>query len=151
EKKYERGHREAVFCTAISPDGKQFASGSSDRTIKLWDIAAGNVIREFVNPSGKNASMSSLYAVAHPGWVYSLRLTNDGKYLVSAGNAPRNKGFLAVWNVADGRLMYSQEYALGPIYSVAVSPDGKLLALACGSPMRQSSDGYGYVLRMPAW
>src|SRR5262249_57651507 len=86
---------------------------------------------------------------AHPGWVYSLRFTPDGKYLVSAGNAPRNQGHLAVWSVGDGKLVYSADLPLGPIYSVAVSPDGKLLALGCGPRGRQFQDVPAYILKMP--
>jgi WD40 repeat protein len=81
--------------------------------------------------------------------VYSLRFTSDGKFLVSAGNAPKWHGYLAVWNVADGRLLYGEELSLGPIYSAAVSPDGKLLALACGSRGRDLQETNGYILKMP--
>jgi WD40 repeat protein len=30
-----------VFSVAYSPDGKTLASGSYDKTIKLWDVATG--------------------------------------------------------------------------------------------------------------
>jgi WD40 repeat protein len=153
EKEFEKGHRDGVFCLAISPDGKWVTSGSSDRTIKLWNIADGNVVREFVHPSSKSGTAAATtpfsYPYAHPGWVYSLRFANDGKVLVSAGNAPRNRGFLAIWNVADGKLLQGQELAIGPIYSLAVSHNGKFVALACGPRDRQSQDANGYIIRTP--
>jgi WD40 repeat protein len=157
----EKGHREGVFTAAFSPDGKLLASGGSDRSIKLWNVANGTVVRELLNPNVK--------AAAHPGWVYSLRFTPTGSRLVSAGSAPRNQGYLAVWDVAGGKLLYGQELPVGAIYSVAVSPDGERLALACGprSPVVARSgdratagvarsgdhatagEANGYVLKMP--
>src|SRR5205085_1691756 len=160
EKEFEKGHHDGVFCLAASPDGKRLASGSSDHTVKLWNVADGTVIRDFLpkdpkkglvdisldhspekaKDSKKTPASPFLYPLSHPGWVYSVRFSRDGKTLVSAGTAPRNRGYLAVWDVATGRLRYSQELPLGPIYSLAVSPDGSRLALACGPVDRQKPE-----------
>ena len=34
-----KGHRSAVRTVDLSPDGQLIASGSIDRTIRLWDVA----------------------------------------------------------------------------------------------------------------
>src|SRR5207249_1465665 len=39
------GHGDGIFSVAFSPDGSSLASASRDRTIKLWDMATGQVIR----------------------------------------------------------------------------------------------------------
>jgi WD40 repeat protein len=145
EKDFEKGHRDPVFCAAFSPDGKTVASGSAglERAIKLWNVADGSVAREFVNPNLKAPQ-------SHPGWVYGLKFTPDGKYLVSVGEAPKRKGYLAVWNVADGKLLYGEELALGSFYSVAVSPDGKQIAVAAGYTGGAAQDAnHCYILKMP--
>jgi WD40 repeat protein len=149
EKAFPKGHRDGVFSVAFSPDGKQLASGSSDRGIKLWNVADGSVVREFVNPAlTQPAGALPNLPQAHPGWVYGVRFTADGKHLISAGNAPRNQGYLAVWNVADGKLLHSEELPLGPFYSLAVAPDGKTVAVAAGVRSRQVQDANAYILKM---
>jgi hypothetical protein len=39
--------------------------------------------------------------------------------------------------------------ALGPIYSVALAPDGKLLAVGCGPRGPEAQDVNAYLLKMP--
>jgi WD40 repeat protein len=38
------GHTSAVLSVAISPDGNTIVSGSLD-TVKLWDLASGNLLQ----------------------------------------------------------------------------------------------------------
>ena len=42
------GHSENVSSVAITPDGKYIVSGSSDKTIKLWEISSGKEILTYV-------------------------------------------------------------------------------------------------------
>jgi len=40
-----KGHLDVATAVAFSPSGKQVASGSRDKTIKLWNAATGEVER----------------------------------------------------------------------------------------------------------
>ncbi|MCK5090569.1 MAG: PD40 domain-containing protein, partial [Hyphomicrobiaceae bacterium] len=56
-----------VWCVAFSPDGKTLASGSQDRTRKLWEVATGRELR----------TLGGVY-----GPAYSIALSPDGRTLV---------------------------------------------------------------------
>src|ERR1700727_2112159 len=62
-----KGHRGGVTSVAFSPDGKLLASGSADKTIKLWDVATGK----------KEATMK------HTSSVLAVVYSPDGKLLAS--------------------------------------------------------------------
>jgi WD40 repeat protein len=149
EKEFEKGHQGAVFCAAFSSDGKTLATGSNDHTIKLWNVADGSVVRELSNPALKPAPGHP--PESHPAAVYGVRFTADGKQLLSVGQAPRNHGHLALWNVADGKLLASESLNLGPFYSLSIAPDGKSVAIGAGPRGRPgASDGNPtYILKMP--
>lgn len=144
EKMNEKGHTDQVFCAAVTKDGRLIATGSSDRRLKLWDATSGNVVREFTNPNIKGEAGQS-----HPGGVYQVRFTPDEKYLVSVGPAPRNKGYLAVWQVADGKLIYAAESNAGPTFGLAVGPTGKLALIGNGPKVRQIAEAEAMVVPLP--
>jgi len=143
------GHRDQVFTLALSKDGKTMATGSSDRTIKLWDVASGKVIREFMNPDMK-PDFAGEPSPSHPGWVQAIAFTPDGKKLVSVGPAAMNRGYLAVWSVPDGKRLAAFETDLGPLFSVAITTDGSKLLLGCGPKERRESSAEAVMVKMPA-
>jgi WD40 repeat protein len=152
DKKFEKGHRGSVVCAALSPDGKTLASGDWDHAIKIWNVADGNVLHELTNPQLKTGPAQPP-PQAHPGVVYALRFTPDGKRLISVGAAPRLRSYIAIWNAADGKLLHGSEQSLGTLFSLAVSPDGKFLAIGAGGSGSGSEEGNKnnvYVMKLPA-
>jgi WD40 repeat protein len=113
------GHTNGVNSVAFSPDGRLLASGSLDRTIKLWEVASGSEVR-------------SLYGQAD--WVRSVAFSPDGKLLAS-GSCGKRRGFgyciqgeIKLWDVASGREVRTLSGHTDWVWSVAFSPDGRLLA-----------------------
>jgi WD40 repeat protein len=51
------GHEGYVIALAYSPDGKTLASGSTDKTIKLWDVGTG---KERTTIKGHSGYVNSL-------------------------------------------------------------------------------------------
>lgn len=142
------GHRDQVFAIALSKDGKFLASASSDKAVKLWDVATGKVVRDFPNPDLKPVFPSEP-APSHPGWVQAVRFTPDGTRLVSAGAASRGKSYLAVWNVADGTRAFGAERDFGPIHALSIFPDGSKLVIGCAGVPRNSVEPTAMILKFP--
>ena len=47
-----------IYAVVWSPDYKQVFTASFDKTIKLWDVASGNLVREFKPAPGSDADRS---------------------------------------------------------------------------------------------
>lgn len=104
-----RGHKDAIYSLAVSPDGKLLASGSYDQKIKLWNAETGAEIRTL---SG------------HNGCIYALDFRADGKILASASGDRTVK----LWDVATGERRDTLSQPLKEQYALAFSPDGQRLA-----------------------
>lgn len=62
------------------------------------------------------------------GNVNSVAFSADGQSVAAAGGEPGLQGQAALWRVSDGKLLQRFEGHFDALYSVAISPDGKLLA-----------------------
>ena len=53
----QKGHELAVVTLAISPDSNYVATGSRDKSAKLWEMSTGREVRSFL---GHEATVTSL-------------------------------------------------------------------------------------------
>ena len=135
------------FSSPASGAQSAVAAGTDAGQLDAWlAIAAdGTVVRDLINPTLKEKTPAS-----HPGWVYQLRFTSDGKHLVSVGDMRINKGYLAVWNMADGKLLYGEGLPMGSFFALAISPDDRLLAIGAGPRGRPTAEfNHTYIMKMP--
>jgi WD40 repeat protein len=114
-------HSDTVRPVAFSPDGKRILSGSNDKTIKLWDIATGHLIRTFETHAC--------------GGVSSAEFSPDGTRVLSGGYGSFTESGTSacpgsrdenvkLWDAATGQLLRSFDNDSGWVYSAAFSPNG---------------------------
>jgi WD40 repeat protein len=143
------GHQDSIYCLAFSPDGNHLATGSAglEDLIKIWDVERG-FERDLVNPQLKQVPK---FERSHPGWIYGLAYTRDGKQLVSVGVAPLSHGYFGLWEPATGRLIHGESMPLGAFFSLALLPGDRTVAVAAGARGKSDKDvNKAYILNWPA-
>ncbi len=105
-------HKTTVYCVACSADGSLIASGSTDKTVRLWD--------------GRNGAEIGVLN-GHTDTISSIAFSPDGAQLASSSE----DGTIRLWDARHGG---AELRTLGghsrSVTGVAFSPDGSRLASA---------------------
>lgn len=101
-------HGSAIYCLAMSPDGKRLATGSYDSTARLWDLTTQK-------PIG--------LTMHHPSRVFSLCFHPDGTSLVTGAE----DGQVRFWDAYSGRKLKLPRDHLAPVRKLRYSRGGTRL------------------------
>ncbi|MBE9114680.1 CHAT domain-containing protein [Lusitaniella coriacea LEGE 07157] len=109
-----KAHRSWIMDVSWSSDGRLIASGSTDKTIKLW---------QFTNEETTPPLQDILSD--HQGSVNSVKFSPDNRLLVSAGNDNTVK----LWQL-DGTLLNTLNGHRDRVWEITWSPDSQSFATA---------------------
>jgi WD40 repeat protein len=110
-----QAHTGGVTALAIRADGAQLLSGGADGTVKFWEVKTGK--------------LALTIAAAHAGGVKAVFYRHDTDEIITAGGDKLVK----VWEVKKGTLLHKGEPSRTPITALAVSVDGKKIAIGSGT------------------
>ena len=102
-----KGHTKRINALAFTPNGHRIASGSDDRTIRVWDASTGT---QMLSIPVKNTN--------------TLAFSMDSKMLASASDSTQ----IQVWDIATGKQLTSLKGQSDDITTLIFSPDNKTLA-----------------------
>jgi len=122
------GHADGVTSLAINAQCDVVLSGSHDRTVRLWELETGRLLRQF---EGHRAPISSVALYYTPEQRMAVSVSEDGEVLT--------------WNLQPGvgprKLSYADETtdgSRGPIAALAASPSGRF-AVSGSEPARNAT------------
>jgi len=168
-----KAHKDHVLSVALSPDESMLASGSSDNTVRLWDVRKHKLIATLGDIDENATTVNSadifperlnrknvILTKENSGAIHSLAFTHDGKTLI-VGDQKQ----IVLWNTLTTKRTMSvtlksnntdTEYTTTvhnykdvkfrqtSITTIALSPDGSTLAV--GTPK-----GRVVLLEMPSF
>jgi WD40 repeat protein len=113
-KENDKEEPEPVAAVAFSPGGALLASGGSDSTVRLWNVAGPKELHAWKD---------------RRGWIFAVAISPDGK-IVAGGGCSSDSMVTCLWDVTTGKLLHELEDS--PAMALAFSREGDVLVTAGG-------------------
>lgn len=107
------GHESAVEAIAYVAEGDRVLTGSADKSVRLWDLDSGSLVRTFRG---------------HDDFVSKVAVGFGGHVLASGGL----DGVVRLWQPGSSRRLRSLTPGRGPIGALAASPTANDVAVGTG-------------------
>ncbi|KAG2339547.1 hypothetical protein BDR05DRAFT_991937 [Suillus weaverae] len=148
-------HTDVIHAVAVFPDRRRMITGSRDKTLRLWDLETGVILKKMVGHHemvrtfaisrdgqfiasggwsgeliawhGETGKPLQAIGTAHPERILTLDFSPNGTVLVTASSDRTAK----LWNTKTWHWVQgNQLHCMGIVRSVRYSPDGEILAVA---------------------
>ncbi|KAG2052833.1 WD40 repeat-like protein [Suillus hirtellus] len=112
-----KGHEEAVYGVTFIPGTRLLVTGSTDKSLWMWDLDTGKQVGELL--------------LGHGAQVWAVSASHDGRWIVSGGG----NGSILVWEVATNKRELKRVPVLckgheNAVQGVVFAPDNKTFASA---------------------
>lgn len=146
-----QGHNDSIWSIAFSSDSTKIVSGSSDRTIKIWNSQTGECIATFeghtrpilsvaFSPDGKKIASCGGHSIIK---IWDLAtgkcqqtIQENASYIIKFISndvlaSGQTNGLVKLWNIHKGQCIETLGKFGQPVVSMTCSDDGQFLAYGC--------------------
>ena len=147
-----KGNAGIISAVAFRPDGKRFAAGCQDGTVRVYETATAKEVlalkkhsemvssvafsldgKRLVSAGGDRkvkvydarSGEEILSLPGHPGDARTVAISADGQRIVTGGGDSGKPSDVKVWDGASGKELLSLTGHTGGVWSVAISADGQ--------------------------
>jgi WD40 repeat protein len=119
-------HTNTIRAAAVDASNRFLVTGSEDKSIRLWDLTTGNLLKVILPPID----------LGHEGKIYAVAFSPDGKTIAAGGWTCwewEGKASVYLFDRLTGAMTGRISGMPGAIFSLAYSKDGQYLAATSSS------------------
>lgn len=116
-------HTAAIRRISVTRDGRMLATGSDDKTVRLWSLPDGKLLRVLRGAIGDGDD----------GKVYAVAMDPLGQWVAAGGWTQSVAHFVTIFDALSGRILQRMGPLPNVVAHLAISEDGSSLAAGVGA------------------